>query len=371
METKEPEYYMRLAIEEAEKGRGFTNPNPMVGAVIVKDGRIISKDYHHRCGEYHAERNAILNCREDMTGATLYVTLEPCCHYGKTPPCTQIILESGITEVYVGSTDPNPLVGGKGIAILQEHGIRVVTGICEKECLALNRIFFHYIQKKRPYVIMKYAMTADGKIATVTGASKWITGEAAREQVQKTRHACMGIMVGVGTVLADDPALTCRIPGGKNPVRIICDTTLQTPLSSQIVQTAGEVPTILAAGSPAAAEKREAYEAYGCQVLEVPVKEGHLDLQCLMQRLGEMEIDSILLEGGAMLNAGALKAGIVTAVQLYLAPKLFGGAAAKSPVGGEGVALPADAYRLKSPQIMQIGEDIRIEWEVETCSQGS
>ena len=204
-----PEDYMMLAVEEAKKGEGFTNPNPMVGAVLVKDGRIVGRDYHHRYGEYHAERNAIGHCSEDLAGAELYVTLEPCCHYGKTPPCTEIILESGIQTVYIGSMDPNPLVAGKGAEILRRHGIEVITGICEDECRKLNRVFFHYIRSKTPYVVMKYAMTADGKIATKTGASKWITGEAARERVHKSRHQYMGIMVGVGTVLADDPKLNC------------------------------------------------------------------------------------------------------------------------------------------------------------------
>lgn len=366
----QPEYYMNLAIEEAKKGEGFTNPNPMVGAVIVKDGRIISRDYHHRCGEYHAERNAILNCKEDMTGAELYVTLEPCCHYGKTPPCTEIIIESGIRKVYIGSMDPNPLVAGKGAEILKQHGIEVETGICEEECLSLNKVFFHYIRYQTPYVVMKYAMTADGKIATRTGASKWITGETARERVHKSRHKYMGIMVGVGTVLADNPSLTCRLEGLNSPVRIVCDTHLRTPLTSELVSTAKDVPVILAT----AVTDEEAIRPFtdrGCQVLQIPLKNEHIDLQILMKKLGEMGIDSILLEGGAELNYSALKSGIVHALDMYIAPKLFGGIDAKTPVAGEGVELPDGAFSLCRPKIQQIREDILIAWEVEACLRES
>ena len=364
-----PADYMKLAVEEARKGEGFTNPNPMVGAVIVKEGRIISKDYHHQCGGYHAERNAILNCGETVAGAEMYVTLEPCCHYGKTPPCADLIIESGIRKVYIGAMDPNPLVLGKGAEKLRKHGIEVVTGICEAECLSLNKVFFHYIRHKTPYVVMKYAMTADGKIATHTGASRWITGEAAREWVHKSRHKYMGIMAGVGTVIADNPLLTCRLEGKKSPVRIICDTHLRTPLTSQVVTTAKEVPTILA--TAAEPKKAEPYEKCGCQVMAVPLKGKHIDLNVLMQKLGEAGIDGILLEGGAELNYSALQSGIVQAVEMYIAPKMFGGAEAKTPVGGVGVAFPNEAFSLCNPRMRQIEEDILIEWEVESCLRES
>lgn len=217
---------------------------------------------------------------------------------------------------------------------------------------------------------MKYAMTADGKIATRTGASKWITGEAARERVQRSRHKYMGIMAGAGTVLADNPRLTCRLEGMRSPVRIICDTHLRTPLESEVVQTAREVPTILAAAAEGA-EKRKAFEEYGCQVMVLPTEGGHISLRDLMQKLGAQGIDSILLEGGAMLNYSALKSGIVNEVEVYIAPKLFGGAEAKSPVAGLGVALPEEAFLLKNPKIEQIGEDILVNWEVVSCLQES
>ena len=308
--------YMRLALQLAKKGCGWTSPNPMVGAVVAKEGRIIGQGWHQRYGQAHAERNALASCTEDPQGATLYVTLEPCCHYGKQPPCVDAILDAGIHRVVVGSADPNPLVAGKGIAILRAHGIDVTENVLQEECDALNKVFFHYITTKRPFVSMKYAMTMDGKIATYTGASKWITGEIARNHVQRQRHRFRGIMVGVGTILADDPLLTCRIEGGRDPVRIICDTHLRTPLQSQVVMTAKQVPTILATccGDP---EKQAAYQQAGCRVLCLEAHCGHVNLLQLMEQLGQEQIDSILLEGGGTLNWSALESGIVLARFTY------------------------------------------------------
>ena len=241
--------YMKMALELAQKGMGFTAPNPMVGAVIVKNGRIIGQGYHRKYGELHAEREALAACTEEPEGASIYVTLEPCCHYGKQPPCVNAILEAGIRRVIIGSSDPNPLVAGKRIRILKDHGIEVTENILKEECDKLNEAFFYYIQNKKPYVVMKYAMTMDGKIAAYTGESKWVTGEAARIHVQKQRLKYTGIMVGVGTVLADDPMLTCRLENSRNPVRIICDSHLRTPLTSKIIRTAATIPTIIASSS--------------------------------------------------------------------------------------------------------------------------
>jgi len=238
--------YMKMALELAKKGCGWVAPNPMVGAVIVKDGRVIGQGWHQRYGEPHAERNALASCVESPQGATMYVTLEPCCHHGKQPPCVDAILEAQIARVVAGSPDPNPLVGGKGIRILKEHGIEVTENVLRQECDQLNEVFFHYIRTKQPYVVMKYAMTMDGKIAAYTGASKWVTGENAREHVQTLRHRYTAIMVGVGTILADDPLLTCRISGGKNPIRIICDTGLRTPLTAQVIKTIEQAPVLIA-----------------------------------------------------------------------------------------------------------------------------
>ena len=234
--------YMLRAIQLAKKGEGWTNPNPMVGAVIVKDGKIIGEGYHKKYGELHAERNAIASLTESAEGAVIYVTLEPCCHHGKTPPCTEAIIEQKIRKVVIGSRDPNPKVAGKGVQMLREAGVTVVEDFMREECDQLNPVFFHYITTKTPYVVMKYAMTLDGKIATKIGASKWITGESARKEVQHMRHQYMGIMAGIGTVLADDPMLNVRVEGWKSPVRIVCDSKLRIPPGSQIVKKCGKVP---------------------------------------------------------------------------------------------------------------------------------
>ncbi|WMJ84696.1 bifunctional diaminohydroxyphosphoribosylaminopyrimidine deaminase/5-amino-6-(5-phosphoribosylamino)uracil reductase RibD [Oscillospiraceae bacterium LTW-04] len=364
------EIYMELALEYAKKGCGWVNPNPMVGAVVIKNGKVIGAGYHQRHGGLHAERNALASCTESPQGATLYVTLEPCCHYGKTPPCTDAILESGIKRVVVGSLDPNPMVAGKGMQILRQKGIEVTEGILSEACTVLNNVFFHFIKTKTPYVVMKYAMTMDGKIAARSGESKWITGEAARGRVQEDRHRYSGIMVGVGTVLMDNPLLTCRLPGSKNPVRIICDSRLQTPLEAQMVKTAGQIPTIMATCCPDETCARPYREA-GCEVLALPSKGRHIDLQALMVALGKRGIDSVLLEGGGTLNWSALQSGIVNKLQAYVAPKLFGGAEAKSPVEGLGVESPECAFRLTPPQVTWLGDDILLESEVIPCSQES
>lgn len=355
--------YMKIALQLAAKGCGWVAPNPMVGAVVVKKERIIGSGWHERYGGPHAERNALRSCSESPEGATLYVTLEPCCHYGKQPPCTQAILEAGIKRVVVGSCDPNPLVAGKGIQLLRTHGVEVTEDILKKECDQLNEIFFHYIQTKQPFVLMKYAMTLDGKIAAYTGASKWITAETARNHAHQYRHRYTAIMVGVGTVQADDPMLSCRIPGGKNPVRIICDTHLRTPITAQVVTTANQIPTIIAS-SCCDAQRQKAYEKAGCRILFVEEKNGHVDLQQLMEKLGREQIDSVLLEGGGTLNWAALKSGIVNKVQAYIAPKLFGGETAKTPIEGIGVTGPEDAFRLKNSTITCLGQDFLIESEV-------
>lgn len=358
------EKYMQMAINLAEKARGWTAPNPLVGAVIVKDGRIIGQGYHRRYGELHAERNALRDCIEDPKGATIYVTLEPCCHYGKTPPCTEAILEAGIRRVVIGAMDPNPLVAGKGAAILREQGVVVEEGILREQCEEQNRIFLHYMKTGLPYVTFKYAMTLDGKIATVTGASKWITGETARKHVQKLRHERTGIMVGIGTVLADDPHLNCRMPNGKDPVRIICDTKLRTPLEACVVRTARQQLTIIATSSEDVARQQE-YTDAGCEILWIPPRGESVDIQELMKKLGEQGIDSILLEGGGTLGSAALAAGVVNEVYAYVAPKIFGGVEAKTPVAGIGVTIPGEAYRLADLKTQFIGEDILITAKME------
>ncbi len=355
--------FMRRALHLAQKGCGWAAPNPMVGAVIVKNGQIIGEGWHQKYGGPHAERHALANCTADPRGATLYVTLEPCCHHGKQPPCTEAILQAGIRRVVVGSGDPNPLVAGKGIGILRANGVEVDEGVLQAECQKLNEVFFHYIQTKRPFVVMKYAMTLDGKIAAYTGKSQWITGETARQYVQTQRARYTGIMVGVGTVLADDPLLTCRLPGAKSPVRIVCDTHLRTPPDSRLVKTAKQFPTILATCCREPA-RQQPYQAAGCEILRVPEQSGRLDLAALMEILGQKGIDSILLEGGGTLHWAALQSGIVQKVQAYIAPRLLGGQNAKTPIEGQGVPYPNDAFTVKNINLISLGEDFLLEGEV-------
>ena len=360
------EKFMRRAIALAAQGEGRTRPNPLVGAVIVKDGHLIGEGYHTKYGCLHAEREALADCaRRGLVpkGADMYVTLEPCCHTGKQPPCTEAIVESGIGRVIIGSSDPNPLVAGKGIEILRQHGIQVETGFLKDECDALNPIFFHYITSGRPYVALKYAMTADGRIATVTGASKWITGEAARNHVHRLRRRYASILVGINTVLADDPMLNCRLPDGVNPVRIVLDSSLRIPMDCQLVKTAREIKTIVVCGA-APETRREQLEKLGVEVLAMPGSDGRPDLKALVLELGRRGIDSLLIEGGSQVHYSALDAGIVNHIYSYVAPEIFGGNTALGPVSGAGVQKVSDAFRLKLAGTQLLGDDILIEYEV-------
>ena len=369
------EKYMRRAIELAKKGSGHVNPNPLVGAVIVRDGEIIGEGYHECYGQLHAERNAIANAKKrgnSLEGSTIYVTLEPCCHYGKTPPCTEAIIEEKIARVVVGSDDPNPLVSGKGFQMLREKGIEVIPHFLKEECDAMNHVFFHYIRTGTPYVAMKYAMTMDGKIACYTGDSKWVTGEESRAHVQTLRNHYKGIMAGIGTVLADDPMLNCRIEGGRDPIRIIADSHLRIPMDSQLVRTAGQQPLIVACLPDADEEKAAQLQEKGVEVLRVPgvttaditeEQKEVISLPVLMKELGARKIDGILLEGGGQLNESALQAGIVQRVYCYIAPKIFGGAQAKTPVEGQGLAKAADAWHFTRIGMQEFGQDILLEYE--------
>ncbi len=355
MDTK----YMQRAIELAKKGMGFTNPNPLVGAVIVKNNTIIGEGYHEYYGGLHAERNAIKNATESVIGADIYITLEPCSHFGKQPPCTHAIAEAGIKNVYIGSSDPNPLVSGKGIDYLRNHGINVETGILKSECDAINTIFFHYITTKRPYVIMKTAMSIDGKTASFTGNSKWITNEQSRNNVHCTRKRVAAIMVGINTVIADNAMLNCRCENPHNPVRVICDSNLRIPLDSAIIKTAKAIPTIIATVSDDS-DKIKKLKAMGADV--ITTSGDRVELTELITELGERKIDSILVEGGAELHYSMLEAGLVDKLQVYIAPKIIGGVNAKPVVGGKGVELVRDAYEFKNPEITMFGDDILIEY---------
>lgn len=362
------EAYMDLALKLAERGRGWASPNPMVGAVIVKEGRILGQGYHARCGDLHAERAALAACTEDPRGATLYVTLEPCCHHGRQPPCTEAILAAGIRRVVVGSGDPNPKVAGKGLAMLRAAGVEVREHVAEAACTRLNQVFFHYIRTGLPYVVLKYAMSLDGKIASYTGASQWITGEEARQHVHKLRGTYRAILVGVGTVLADDPLLTCRIEGGRDPLRVICDSHLRTPLTARVIQTAREVPTLLAT-CETDAERFARYEQYGVQVVSLPAAEGRVSLLSLLRYLGKAQVDSVLVEGGGTLHWSMLAEGLVHKVVAYVASLLLGGAGAVSPVEGVGFPHPDAALRLHTPTVTRLGEDFLVEGLVEEGGQ--
>lgn len=389
------EKYMLRAIELAKKGRGWTNPNPQVGAVIVKDGKVIGEGWHHICGQLHAERDALRKVKEDPKGATMYVTLEPCCHHGKQPPCTEALMEAGIEEVVVGSRDPNPKVAGGGVKALREAGIRVETDFMREECDALNDVFFHFITTKTPYVTMKYAMTADGHIATQAGRSKWISGSLSREEVHRMRHGHMAIMAGINTVLLDDPILNCRtkvrgcgdeevLVEGKDPLRIILDDHLQIPMDSQLVKTAKKQPLLVVTLPQPWERNREEEERLtekersllkaGVEVLHLQKDEstGCVDLVALMDYLGANSIDSILLEGGGGVNASALKSCIVSEVDVFVAPKVFGGG--KSPVAELGVEDPSQAPQFTVKECRPVGDDILIRYRVKggrSCSQES
>lgn len=369
---QEKENYMERVLELARKGMGRTSPNPMVGCVVVKDGKIIAEGFHEQYGGFHAERNALLKCGQEAEGADLYVNLEPCCHQGKTPPCTDIIIEKKIKRVFVGCLDSNPLVAGKGMEILKNHGIEVETGILEKECRVLNEVFFHYIETGLPFVAMKYAITLDGKIACETGDSKWVTGEEAREQVQYLRNRYRGIMAGIGTVLADNPMLNCRMEHGRDPVRIICDSGLRIPEDCQIVETAKDQETIIAyceskvlygqdsSKTLQKQEKIERLEKKGIHLIAVSEQSGRLYLPELLQRLAERKIDSILLEGGGTLNASMLEEHLVQRLYAFIAPKLVAGAKAKSPIEGKGIEKMQEAIRLHNIETTFFGGDICI-----------
>ena len=375
--------YMSRAIELAELGRGWVNPNPVVGAVIVKEGRVIGEGWHERYKGLHAERNDFASLTESAEGADLYVTLEPCCHYGKTPPCTEAIIAHKIRRVVIGSDDPNPKVAGKGVIQLREAGILVETGVMKAECDRLNPVFFHYITTNMPYVVMKYAMTADGKIATKTGASKWITGEKARARVQEMRHCYMGIIAGIGTVLADDPMLNVRLEGKKSPIRIICDSRLRIPLDSKICRSAGQYRTMIACGKiedgdlgiekkkeqdadcKEMVRKAEKLCAMGIEVVSLPDVQGRVDLLQLMNYLGSQKIDSVFLEGGGELNDSFLRAGLVQELKVFIAPKIFGGKEAKTPVSGVGVELPDQGTAFVLEKTSVIGEDFLMEYRAE------
>jgi len=354
--------YMKRALSLAGRGAGFASPNPLVGAVVVKDGKIVGEGWHEVFGGPHAEVNAIAQAGAQADGADLYVNLEPCSHQGKTPPCTGLIIRSGIKKVIIGMQDPNPLVNGKGTAFLKHNGIEVYTGLLESECKKRNEVFTKFITTGKPFVTFKYAMTLDGKIATVDNASRWITGEESRKIVHKLRHDMSSVMVGVDTVIYDDPMLNVRLAGKKwkQPLKVIADSSLRIPLDARALSVD---PQLCLIASTVKADKNKVMEIrrMGAQVLICPGKDGRVDLPFLFTTLGAMEIDGVLLEGGSTLAFSALKDGLVDKVIAFVAPKILGGSRAPAPVGGEGIAAMEDAIYLRDLKIRKVGADLMIE----------
>lgn len=368
--------YMQAALALAAKALGRTSPNPMVGAVIVKNGEIVGQGYHRQAGTPHAEIHALREAGSAAEGATLYVTLEPCVHYGRTPPCTTAIVNAGISHVVVATKDPNPLVAGRGIDTLEKAGITTTVGVLEQEANRLNEVFNKFITTGNPFVVLKSAMSLDGKIATRTGHSQWITGDAARQFGHSLRDRYDAIMVGVGTVLADDPLLTTRLPQGegKNPLRIVVDSHARTPLTSKVI-TDKAASTLLAVTAQAPAEKIAALQAAGVLVLVTEEKNGRVDLSSLMSELGNRHVTSILIEGGAALTATAVEEKLVDKVHFFIAPLIIGGSTAPGPVGGQGVAKLTDALRLEDMHTRLLDKDLHIEARVSkenvSCLQDS
>lgn len=360
--------FMRLALRLAKKGRGRTSPNPMVGAVVVQRGEIVGQGYHHQAGEAHAEILALEQAGEKAPGATLYVNLEPCHHYGRTPPCTKAILKAGIKRIVAGMIDPNPLVSGKGISYLRQAGLQVEVGLLEDECRKLNAPFIKYIQKGVPFIVLKAALSLDGKVATFTGEARWISSEESRRYAHNLRQEYDAVMVGIGTVLKDDPLLNVRFSRLKNPRhprRIIVDSKLRVPLNSQIVQTAVQYPTLVATTdlAPPAKIKRLEEAKVEVLVMERDIK-GRVNLQVLMRELAQREILSVLLEGGPTLNASALQEKIVDRLLFFITPKIIGGEKAPGPIGGVGIERITEAIRVKNFRVNRLGPDLLLRGEI-------
>ena len=362
---------MQMALDLATRGRGFTSPNPMVGAVVVKDNVLVGRGYHAKLGDAHAEVNALDDAGEQAHGATLYVTLEPCNHFGRTPPCTHKIIESGIRRVVIAMADPNPGVRGGGADYLKSQGLEVTLGLCEAQAQQLNEAFIKYVQTDQPFFIVKCAATLDGQLATRTGDAKWVTGESARHFVHEIRHAVDAILVGVDTVKQDNPQLTTRLPEAKHglrakdPVRIILDTRLTIPAEADVLQQKSDAPTIIVVGNQSMGTEQSALKerlmSQGVQVLEVPQKDGRIDLRALPQILGRLEIMSVLIEGGGTVIGAALKAGIVDKILLFFAPKLLGGNDGVPVCKGQGVAYMNQSIAVNDIRIQRFGNDILIE----------
>jgi diaminohydroxyphosphoribosylaminopyrimidine deaminase/5-amino-6-(5-phosphoribosylamino)uracil reductase len=359
------EDYMRLALRLANKGLGQTSPNPMVGAVIVKNNRIIGQGYHHHYGGKHAEINAIENAREDISGATMYVTLEPCCHYGKTPPCVEAIIKNDIGKVVIGTLDPYPSMSGRSVEILNQHGIETRVGILEEECRSLNEAYLKYITSGLPLVTVKFAQTLDGRIATSTGSSQWISSSASRRLAHKLRTYNDAVMVGVGTILTDNPHLTVRLVRGRNPTRVVLDSRLRIPLEAAVLTDQESAVTIMVTTAGADEKKLAALRRMGIEVLVAREDErGEVDLNHLLEMLGKRGISSVLVEGGAETITSLLRLNLVDRLTVIVAPKIMGKGI--EAVGELNIADVSQTLKLSFRRTYRMGEDLVIEAKVES-----
>jgi len=351
--------HMRLALRLALKGAGRTSPNPMVGAVLLRGGKIIATGYHQKAGGDHAEIVALKKAGAKARGATLYLNLEPCDHHGRTPPCTLSLIRSGISRVVVGMVDPNPLVSGRGIRRLRRAGIRVDVGLLDEECRRLNEAFVKYITRHIPFVILKLAASLDGKIATSSGDSKWITETAARNCVHRLRNQVDAVIVGIGTVLADDPQLTCRLPDGRNPWRIILDSHLRIPLTSRLLHQRDPRKTILVASPRSPSKKIEAVQRFGAQVWTFPPRQGAIPWVSLLRRFGKMGWLSVMIEGGGATASQALAEGVVDKVLFFYAPKVIGGEG-RNMIQTLGIRKIGQSKKIKNMEVSRVGKDFLV-----------
>lgn len=370
--------YMALALRLAAKGRGRTSPNPMVGAVVVAGNRIVGQGYHRRAGGPHAEILALRAAGRRSRGAALYITLEPCCHEGKrTPPCVPALIESGLRRVVVAMQDPNPSVSGRGISLLRRAGMRVSVGCLRREAEQLNETYCHWMRTGRPYVFLKAAMTLDGKIAAASGESRWITGVEARRDAHRMRSQVDAIMVGVGTILKDDPLLTARpvgraggATGPRQPLRVVLDSRLRTPEQARVLSlekgTGSPSSTLIVTTEMASKRRIERLRARGISVLVLPARNGRVSLSACLHRLGQLGVSSVMIEGGGELNATVLREKLVDRVRLYVAPRLLGGRESKGVIGGYSPRRLTEAVPLTDMQTKRIGRDLLIEGRIAT-----
>lgn len=357
-EVSYKEKYMKLALDLARQTLGQTSPNPSVGAVIVKEGRLIGAGVHVKAGEAHAEVNALKQAGSDAKGADMFVTLEPCSHYGKTPPCSKAIIEHGIKKVYIATLDPNPNVSGRGVQWLKQEGVEVETGICEQEAQKLNEPFFHFMKTGKPFVTLKTAVSMDGKMATHTGDSKWITSETARLDVHELRHRHDAILVGIDTIIQDNPRLTTRLPhGGISPIRIVLDTHLRIPLHANVIQDLS-TETIVICSKEADAEKELTLQARGVAVIRLNTD--RIDISELLTVLGKQNILSLFVEGGAKIHTSFIESGYVNQIIMYMAPKLVGGSDARPFFSGKGAEKIVESLPFEFVEVKFLGQDIKI-----------